>query len=729
MDARNRAVPGPSTRRSSATRTRRDRRPQLEALEGRALLATLGGIGPQTVPAGLGLQVPLDGGAGAPQTYSVTSDNPDIAATIAQGNFLTIGVTHQSSGATDPSFTGELTFQLFEDLTPLTVSKIEQLVEQGFYLQPTTGNTFPSKNFHRIAGNFPGANDFIVQGGSVSGTGSGEVNQPGFPFADEFVRQLAFTGEGQLAMANAGDDTNSSQFFITTGSPRFLDFQHTIFGQLVSGQETLDLMTQVARNGETPVNPILFTSTTLSPTSPDGVIHVDATQAEPGATASITVTATDSSDNSTVTRTFTVTAQENTVTQRPFLLPVQNQVVGVVSTGTPVQGQTAVFQIRGVDPNVPPAGLTYIVRGGVAGGAFTNVQNATATVDANGVVTVTPNAGFTGVINLVVGVGGPNAGTTPGNFDTQAITLTVNSGAPVNLQPIALDGNVSVVTGQPNSVQLQGLTANPQSQQTLVYEILSTPANGTITNFDAQTGAFTYTPKSGFFGTESLDFRVRDQGAPLPNLTSETATVTLVVSGGTTGAVRVIGDVLVITPPPSRTSVPNTIEVNQVGGELQIMVNGLRDANQPEVEDISRIVIFGSKKDDAITVSPDVTLPAFIDGGRGGNNIINGGGGPMRGHGWYGQNRIRGGPQRDIIYGALGRFRVEASAGNDLVFAGIPGVRATLHSQGRPPGGQYFQLRDGRLVPIATPAAGTRLIRQAELMSRLGQRNTPGQTR
>ena len=72
------------------------------------------------------------------------------------------------------------------------------------------------------------------------------MGQPGFPFADEFNQQLAFTGTGQLAMANAGDDTNQSQFFVTTGSPRSLDFQHTIFGQLVSGQDIIAQMTRVA---------------------------------------------------------------------------------------------------------------------------------------------------------------------------------------------------------------------------------------------------------------------------------------------------------------------------------------------------------------------------------------------------------------------------------------------------------------------------------------------------
>ena len=301
---------------------RRARRPRVESLEGRALLASLAPIANVTAPASLGYQVPLNGGATGAQTFSVTSDNPSIQASVAQGEFLTVGVSHASSGANDPAFTGSLTFQLFDDLTPTTTSRIEQLVNQGFYTSPTTGTTnqpvLPSKNFHRVAFGFPDANTFIVQGGSQTGTGSGAFVAPGFPFSDEFLRQLAFTGTGQLAMANSGDDTNDTQFFITTGSPRSLDFNHTIYGQLVAGQNTLQQMTQVAKVADTasggavtkPASPILFTSTTLSTTNPDGVVHLDLTKATAGQTANVTVTAKDAS-GAAVSRTFTVSAAAN----------------------------------------------------------------------------------------------------------------------------------------------------------------------------------------------------------------------------------------------------------------------------------------------------------------------------------------------------------------------------------------------------------------------------------
>jgi cyclophilin family peptidyl-prolyl cis-trans isomerase len=680
-------------------------------------LATLAAVPNVTVPQFLGYQVPLDGGAGNPQTYSVTSSNPAIGATVARGNFMTVNVTHASSGATDPAFAGQMVFQLFEDLTPVTVSRIEQLVNQGFY----TG-----KNFHRIASGFPGPTDYIVQGGSVNGAGSGEVNQPGFPFADEFNTQLAFTGEGQLAMANAGDDTNSSQFFVTTGSPRSLDFQHTIFGQLVSGEETLQAMTKVAlggSSGTTPVSPVLISSVTLSPTNPDGVIHIDAKQADVGATSTITVTARDPADSTTTTRSFNVAVAANAQNERPFLLPVQNQIVGLTKSTAPVQGQTAVFQIQGVNPSPQNQGLVYIVRGGRTSTApdatFINVQNATATVDANGVVRVVPNPGFTGVINLIVGVRSTNPPnpTTPDavdNYDTQTLTLTVANTGQINLPPIALPGSALVPVNTPTSVQLVGDTANPASTQTLSYEIVAAPTRGTIAQFNPALGTFTYIPTAGFQGEDTLTFRVTDVGSPTPNLTSGTATFTITVGGifdgtGTSasGSTRLIGNVLVVTPPPRTDSVPNTIAIRRATGDrLVVDVNGrvdtlqLRAGNATTGVTVNRIVIFGTKADDIITVAPEVRIPATLDGGHGGNNSIQAGAVSTRIHAWFGRNRVVGSPQKDQIIGRAGRFRVRPTAGNDLVFTGTPRRRPTLHDAGQPPIGNFYRSVGNRLVPI-----------------------------
>src|SRR5208337_2168253 len=107
-----------------------------------------------------------------------------------------------------------------------------------------------------------------------------------------------------------GPNTNNTQFFVTTGTPTFLDFKHTVFGQLVSGSDILADMTKVsvqpnttntALNGENslPVSPIVINLAQLTTTSLNGVIHINTTSATPGQTATITVTATDPTDNTT----------------------------------------------------------------------------------------------------------------------------------------------------------------------------------------------------------------------------------------------------------------------------------------------------------------------------------------------------------------------------------------------------------------------------------------------
>src|SRR6185369_16383790 len=82
--------------------------------------------------------------------------------------------------------------------------------------------------FHRV---IP---EFMIQGGDPTGTGSGD---PGYSFADEFQSGRTFNKLGLLAMANAGPNTNGSQFFITTSTPTYLNNKHTIFGEVVKGYD------------------------------------------------------------------------------------------------------------------------------------------------------------------------------------------------------------------------------------------------------------------------------------------------------------------------------------------------------------------------------------------------------------------------------------------------------------------------------------------------------------
>ena len=116
---------------------------------------------------------------------------------------------------------GQMRLRLFAEEAPLAVNNFVFLANQGFY----DGITF-----HRVL------QDFMAQGGDPTGSGGGG---PGYQFANETNNALSFDRPGVLAMANAGADTNGSQFFITFGPQEYLDGGYTIFGELIDGVEVL----------------------------------------------------------------------------------------------------------------------------------------------------------------------------------------------------------------------------------------------------------------------------------------------------------------------------------------------------------------------------------------------------------------------------------------------------------------------------------------------------------
>ncbi|MCL4830404.1 MAG: peptidylprolyl isomerase [Caldilinea sp.] len=120
---------------------------------------------------------------------------------------------------------GDIKIQLFADRSPMTVNNFVFLAREGFYDNTT---------FHRVI------EGFMAQGGDPTGTGTGG---PGYTFADEFWPGATFDRRGLLAMANAGPGTNGSQFFITFAPAPWLDGGHTIFGEVIEGDEVLDQIT------------------------------------------------------------------------------------------------------------------------------------------------------------------------------------------------------------------------------------------------------------------------------------------------------------------------------------------------------------------------------------------------------------------------------------------------------------------------------------------------------
>jgi peptidyl-prolyl cis-trans isomerase B (cyclophilin B) len=127
--------------------------------------------------------------------------------------------TRKHYTATFKTEKGDFVIELYADKAPMTVNNFVFLAREGFY---------DGVMFHRVI------KDFMAQGGDPTGTGTGG---PGYNFADEIHRSLKHDGPGVLSMANAGPNTNGSQFFITHVATPWLDGKHTVFGKVIQGMD------------------------------------------------------------------------------------------------------------------------------------------------------------------------------------------------------------------------------------------------------------------------------------------------------------------------------------------------------------------------------------------------------------------------------------------------------------------------------------------------------------
>jgi len=146
---------------------------------------------------------------------------------------------------------GTFKIELFHRQAPKTVQNFIDLAE-GHAL----GNAFyDGLDFHRII------SDFMIQGGCPDGTGMGG---PGYRFEDEIHPELGHSGAGILSMANAGPNTNGSQFFITLVPTPHLDGRHAVFGQVVEGLDVIENIGVVPTgHGDKPTNPVTIESVTI----------------------------------------------------------------------------------------------------------------------------------------------------------------------------------------------------------------------------------------------------------------------------------------------------------------------------------------------------------------------------------------------------------------------------------------------------------------------------------
>ena len=187
---------------------------------------------------------------GTPPARTEPCDDPAMTTTIT-------ATLHTSQGP--------IVIRLLPDQAPQTVRNFVELAQgtrewtDPRTHQRTTAHLYDGTVFHRVIPRF------MIQGGDPLGNGTGG---PGYQFADEFHPDLSFNRPYLLAMANAGPGTNGSQFFITTVPTPHLNRKHTIFGEVIEGQQVVDEISHVPTTRDRPDSDVVLESVEIS--QPDG---------------------------------------------------------------------------------------------------------------------------------------------------------------------------------------------------------------------------------------------------------------------------------------------------------------------------------------------------------------------------------------------------------------------------------------------------------------------------
>jgi peptidyl-prolyl cis-trans isomerase A (cyclophilin A) len=188
------------------------------------------------------------------------------SAALADGPLMKAALAGTELWATLSTSKGDVVVHLFPKDAPKTVANFVGLATgEKEFTDPRSGKPArrPFYNglvFHRV---IP---DFMIQGGDPLGTGTGG---PGYKFEDEFQSPRGFDKPGLLAMANAGPNTNGSQFFITTATPTYLNGRHTIFGEVLAGYDVVLAIGNAERDGrDRPLKDAVIRKVTVSTRAP-----------------------------------------------------------------------------------------------------------------------------------------------------------------------------------------------------------------------------------------------------------------------------------------------------------------------------------------------------------------------------------------------------------------------------------------------------------------------------
>jgi large repetitive protein len=360
----------------------------------------------QSVEIGSPFHVPVNAydPNGNPLSITVTSSNPEnVVANVLYGN---------QSAKIDTNF-GFMTFQLFNREAHRPVDRFTRLAQSGFY--DTVGAQ--EMTFHRVVENF------VLQGGDQKGDGTGGsgVDFANNPFDDQFNLNLQHNRSGILSYAKTGDDTNDSQFFITAGPTRHLDFNHSIFGQLTDGDLTRAAIDKTAVTAplanppdHTPVNKVIIRSINIFQDQENGLIRLVAS-GPAGSQSTITVTVRDS-EGLQVVQSFTATVAADSDDGAPFLddLPFAH---------IPRSTLDQQFQIQLRSQDSEGDAVQYFSQ-------FSGANSATQ-VPPDGIITVTPPANIQGTFNLLVAA--VRSGQTTLSEPIDVDTIVIEVGTPLTL--------------------------------------------------------------------------------------------------------------------------------------------------------------------------------------------------------------------------------------------------------------------------------------------------------
>lgn len=337
---------------------------------------SLSNIADQTVLVGSPLHIPVD-------AYNAAGGNISIDVAVADPGVLSAEVLtgNRSLRIETPDY-GDMVFELFEQRAPRPAARIIELAESGFY---------ENVIFHRVV------DDFVLQAGDPTGTGRGGSSLGDFD--DQFHLDLQHNAPGILSYAKAGDDTNDSQFFITELPTRHLDFNHSVFGVLTEGESVREAISETAVfSGGRPLFDIPIDAATVFQDNENAVIVIKGLVA--GVSTDVTITVTNEAGQ-TSQHVFKVSTAVDTVNLQPFFEPI--------AAAAAEENTTASIQLSAIDREGDAVAFEVESLG---------TQVFDVTVDAEGLVQVTPPQDFVGTLSFDVSVA---AAVSPVGADNQRV--------------------------------------------------------------------------------------------------------------------------------------------------------------------------------------------------------------------------------------------------------------------------------------------------------------------